>query len=149
MSNLRIEVKGLAELKQNLSDFEPKLRNDVYRAALKASGIVLAEGMAAQAPRAQQHQVKRGGKPYPYPLYQSIGNAVYVSSNDARVDVGPMYRAFWGKFQELGTRYQTARHFMTESFQNYAPAALQALEETMREAIAAMPLVGRGAPPTT
>ena len=63
MSNLRIEVKGLAELKQNLSDFEPKLRNDVYRAALKASGIVLAEGMAAQAPRAQQHQVQRGGKP--------------------------------------------------------------------------------------
>jgi HK97 gp10 family phage protein len=108
----RVEFKGMKELGDALKELEPKTRNEAVRAGLKLAGEALAKGMAERAPRAAEHRVIRRKRAYPVPLAESILSRVRITQDEAFVRVGPSKGAFWGKFQEQGTRFMPAQPFM-------------------------------------
>jgi HK97 gp10 family phage protein len=128
-----IEIKGLRELDQAIRALPDAMQTQVVRAGLQAAGQVLVDGMAQRAPKDPKHRVMRRGSAFPFPLFQSIGMRVSFAKNQARALVGPLSRAFWGRFQELGTRYQVPQPFMTPTLKADGERAIAAFAATARE----------------
>jgi HK97 gp10 family phage protein len=128
-----IEIKGLRELDAALRALPEELQPQVVRPALTAAGQVWVDGMARRAPKAAQHRIMRRGSAFPYPLFTSIGMRVSLAKHQARLSVGPLQRAFWGRFQELGTRYQLPQPFMKPTLEGDGEKAIAAFAATARE----------------
>ena len=149
---IAIEVTGLAELDEALRRLPDAIQTQVVRDSLKAAGQVLQKGMETLAPRAEMHRVMRRGKPYPIPLARSIGMRVSVARSQARAQVGPMQRAFWGRFQETGTRTMSAQPFMRPALEAFGGYALEGFVTVAKAKLAdavrtANPQGGTGAGP--
>jgi HK97 gp10 family phage protein len=130
---ITIEIKGLRELDQAIRALPEEMQTQVVRAGLQAAGQVLVDGMAQRAPKDPKHRVVRRGSAFPFPLFQSIGMKVSLAKNQARVVVGPLSRAFWGRFQELGTRYQIPQPFMKPTLEADGERAVTAFAVKARE----------------
>lgn len=117
MITVDVEIKGLAELDAAIRQLPDAMQDKVVRAGLTASGKVFVDGMQRRAPKDPAHRVVRKGQAYPLPLSQSITMRVSLAKDVARVQVGPSKHAFWGRFQELGTRYQAPQAFMVPTLE--------------------------------
>jgi len=126
MIEVAVEFKGLKELDEAISKLPDEFQDKVVRAGLRSGGQVFVDGMGRRAPKDPEHRVIRRGKPYPVPLWQSIGMRVSVSKTRAVANVGPMVRAFWGRFQEKGTRYQSPQPFMAPTLEGDGQIAIAA-----------------------
>lgn len=127
MSGLvKFDFKGLNELDASLTELPDKIQDQVVRAGLTAAAKVFQDGMKLRAPKAAHHRVMRRGSAFPVPLSESIGTRVRVGKQTAVAEVGPMTRAFWGRFQELGTRYQSPQPFMVPTLDSDAQIATAA-----------------------
>jgi len=125
---MRVDVKvdGLQELADAIQALPAAMQQTVVRAGLTAAGRVFVNGMARRAPKDPNHRVVRRGKSYPVPLSQSMTQKLTVSKGVARVRVGPSNQAFWGRFQEFGTRFQPAQPFMEPTLRDDDKAAVAA-----------------------
>jgi len=139
MIEVTVEIKGLKELDEAIRKLPDAMQTKVVRAGLQAGGKVFVDGMQRRAPHAAVHRVIRKGQAYPVPLNQSIVMRVSLAKDQARVRVGPSKQAFWGRFQELGTRYQTPQAFMLPTLEAdgqiavavFATAARDKLDEAV------------------
>jgi HK97 gp10 family phage protein len=128
-----VEIKGLRELDAALRALPEAMQGQVVRPALTSAGKVWVDGMARRAPKAAQHRVIRRGSAFPFPLFTSIGMRVSLAKDQARLFVGPLSRAFWGRFQELGTRFHPPQPFMKPTLEGDGQAAIAAFVATARE----------------
>jgi HK97 gp10 family phage protein len=130
---MTVEFKGMKELNEALKGLEPEVRKEPLRAGLRMAGEVLAKGMAERAPRAAEHRVIRRKRAYPVPLAESIIFRTRVTHDEAFVQVGPSKGAFWGRFQEMGTKFMTPQPFMSPTAEQDFQIAVAAFVIGTRE----------------
>jgi HK97 gp10 family phage protein len=133
MIEVTVEIKGLAELDAAIRALPDAMQDKVVRAGLTAAGKVFVDGMERRAPKDPHHRVLRKGQAYALPLSQSIVTRVSLAKDQATVKVGPSKQAFWGRFQELGTKYQTPQPFMTPTLQADGQIAVAAFATIARD----------------
>lgn len=125
-AGVKFEVKGLSDIEAALKELPFELRKSVIRRGLRAAADLMVQAVAQLAPRAPVHKVVRSGKEYPLPLASSIQSRVRAArTGDLSAQIGPG-KAFWGMFQELGTRYQHPQPFMRPAMERNAQAAVAA-----------------------
>lgn len=143
MIETTVEFKGLDQLDAALKELPVQMQRQVLRTGLTWAARVIKEGMMRRAPRAAVHRVTRGGSNFPTPLFDSIRIRVkFRRDGDPTASIGPSGRAFWGRFVELGTKFQAARPFMRPSLQEdgqiavaaFAAGARDKLEKLVRSA---------------
>jgi HK97 gp10 family phage protein len=128
-----VQIKGLHELDAAIRALPDAMQQTVVRAGLTAGGKVFVDGMERRAPKDPEHRVIRQGKAYPVPLSESIVMRVSFAKDQARVKVGPSKQAFWGRFQELGTRVQTPQPFMVPTLEGDGQIAVAAFAVAARD----------------
>jgi HK97 gp10 family phage protein len=128
--NVKFEVTGLKELQVAFGHLRDEFTTAVAE-GLNAGSHVLADGCAQRAPVDPQHRIVRRGKSYPKPLHASFRWHLQKQGREQWSEVGPG-AAFWGRFQERGTRYQPARHFMKDTVEQDGPRAVEAFTQVIK-----------------
>jgi HK97 gp10 family phage protein len=140
-----VKVTGLQELADAMQRLPTAMQQTVVRAGLTAAGQVFVNGMARRAPKDPNHRVVRRGQAYPVPLSQSMTQRLTVSKGVAKVRVGPSSKAFWGRFQEFGTRFQPAQPFMAPTLKDDDQRAVAAFVVAARAQMDTAISTARGA----
>lgn len=124
-----VQLLGLKEIDAALRALPDAMQAAPVRAGLKAGAAVLADGMGMRAPRDPHVEGVT--------LAEEIVTKTRVSTkkDTAITDIGPSKRAFYGGFQELGTRHHAAQPFMRPTLEHDAPAAIAAMAEPMKAGI--------------
>jgi HK97 gp10 family phage protein len=139
MIQTTVEFKGLDQIEAAFKVMPVEFQRRVLRLALRETVRFFQEGMMRRAPRAAEHRMPRRGKDYPRPLWQTIGYRVRVHRDgDPIAEIGPL--AFWGRFQETGTKFHAAQPFMRPTLEQdgqigvsvFANAARRGLETIVR-----------------
>lgn len=129
MSEIKVTIIGFKELEQKLRN-EPKnvARNTLRRAAKDASEI-WENAIAERAPQLTgflKSQITMSSK-------TRGGDEGYV-----QVMVGPSKKAYYGIFQEFGTRLQPARPFMRPAFEQTKDEVLEKFKSDLTEELNAL-----------
>lgn len=118
---MSIEIEGLAELSDTLTTLAPAAaKRYLKRAGDKAAEVVVA-ALQESAP------VELGV------LEEAIVKKTDWDSTDdgetqLTVAIGPMRLAFWGMFQEFGTRFQQGQHWMGRGWADCKDRVLSVFE---------------------
>jgi HK97 gp10 family phage protein len=128
-----ITFKGLKELEQALDQLPIELKDKAVRKGLRWGADVLKDGMTRRAPRAAVHRVIRRGRAYPIRLADSIVARVRRVKGENVAEVGPGKGAFWGRFQEHGTRFMAPQRFMTPTLTEDSQIAIAAFVAGARQ----------------
>jgi HK97 gp10 family phage protein len=118
-----VNIEGLDELERTLTEGGRKSVKRFLRAVEKKAARVLQAAAEENAP------VETGV------LAESIKIASRISGDQLTVSVGPSPDAFYGMFQEFGTEFQPAQHWLSMSFED---AKEEALDTFIREAAASL-----------
>jgi HK97 gp10 family phage protein len=124
-----VSVRGLRELDEALRLLPDDLQAVAIRPGVRQAGKVLAAGMEARAPRSPV--------PEPPTLAEEIVVSTSVSTRRdiAVAHVGPSREAFYGGFQEFGTRFQDAQPFMRPTLEADGQLAINALIEGVKDGL--------------
>jgi len=117
-NSVTVKLSGFEELEQTLRDGTKKMAVKFLRGAEKSAGKIWQEAIANRAPVDTGH------------LAESIKIKTEVKSGDngsMTMKVGPDQSAFYGVFQEFGTKDQPARPFMRPAFEETKDEVLEAL----------------------
>lgn len=121
---MAVRIDGLAELNRKLRELPRKVQRRGLRRAVRAGAEPIRERAEELAPR-------RTGR-----LARNIVTRYRTSRVDrAVIEVGPGLRAFYGKFQELGTSRHPARPFLRPAFDAGKDAAVRQIGDTLRQEI--------------
>ncbi len=115
-------VEGLDELEHALLDTTVKKARKGMREALNAAGEVMRAAIEEKAPR-------RTGF-----LSSHIITKVKLSAkeDEGTVSVGPSKEAFYGVYDEFGTRHMAARPFMRPAFEQHKEPMLDAFVKRLQ-----------------
>src|SRR5712691_11810040 len=108
MAEFKVTIQGGAELEQKLRDKTKKLATRVLRRAGREAADVWIKAIEARAPELTGF------------LKTHIEMGTRANGGDdgkLTVFVGPDKRAYYGSFQEFGTRFQPAKPFMRPAFE--------------------------------
>ena len=134
---IKVEIRGLAELRDALKTVPIKVEEKIIRQGLYAAASVIRREVRARAPvRADGRSLelstgKRKSKFY-QPGYLKASFRIRLGKEDglpvAWVHSG---RAFYGHFYEFGTHHQPARPFFRPAVEAAKGPAFRAMTETM------------------
>ncbi|MGB8990071.1 MAG: HK97-gp10 family putative phage morphogenesis protein [Candidatus Sulfotelmatobacter sp.] len=103
-----IEIDGLAELSQLLTEETPKAAKRYLLRAGNAAADIVVDALEETVP------VELGV------LEEAIVKKTDWDSGDGEtqltIAIGPLRMAFWGMFQEFGTRFQQGQHWMARGW---------------------------------
>jgi HK97 gp10 family phage protein len=108
MAEFKVTIEGGAELEQKLRDETKKLAVRVLRRAGREAGDVWIKAIEARAPELTgflKTHIEMGTK------------AKGGDEGSLTVMVGPDKKAYYGSFDEFGTRFQPAKPFMRPAFE--------------------------------
>jgi HK97 gp10 family phage protein len=133
------EMVGLKELGSAMTQFSQKVEKKLVRHAVNAGAEVFRREIRAKAPvRVEVGQTgfrnTAKGKEQREPGYlkKHIGRQIKVSDSAYTVEIGPTKSAYYGAFDELGTKHQPARPFMRPAFDSKQVEAERVFAETMQ-----------------
>lgn len=117
-------VKGGKELARRLDALSRKTRGRILESAARAGAEPIRSDAAGRAP-------KRTGQ---------LGDEMIIevkkrASTEVTVGVGPSKDAFYGKFQEFGTRNHAAQPFLRPAFDAHKDDAVRELGDVLRREI--------------
>ena len=124
-------VEGLSELEQKLKELGPKQAKKAFREAGARAAEIWANEMASLAPVGDPH---RAGVS-PGTLRESIGFSIRASgvNETLTIHVGPSKEAFWGTFNEFGTKDMPARPFARPTFMDHQDDVLKLFADILWE----------------
>jgi HK97 gp10 family phage protein len=104
-----IEIEGLAELSRMLTEQTPKAAKRYLSRCAEPAAEVVIDAMAETVP------VRVG-------ILEEELSWQKKWSNDGdettlEINIGPLRPAFWGSFQEFGTRFQAGQHWMGRAWE--------------------------------
>lgn len=155
------EVKGLAELQEKLEALPEKLARTGIKKALKAGANPIREAMVATAPvnvgdirfppryladhlgtKIKMSREGLAGTAFigpnakaEYPLYQSGAFKIIRKANGKIKKVGRIAVMTVARWLEFGTKKMGKRPFMTQAFESNKFQALEAITETLSDAV--------------
>jgi HK97 gp10 family phage protein len=120
----KAEVKGLSKLEENLRALPDNLARKAVKAAVKDGGDVIQNEMVRLAPRNTGF------------LASHIVVQVKMDKfGEAVAKIGPAKDAFWGGFNEFGTRFMRAQPFMRPAFDLQWRVALERIRLRLADEI--------------
>jgi HK97 gp10 family phage protein len=126
---VKVQIEGLAELEQKLRDETKKVAVRTLRRAAKDASEIWENAISERAPSMTgflKSQITMSSK------------AVGGDEGRLQVMVGPSKKAFYGIFQEFGTRYQKAHPFVRPAFEQTKDAVLAKFVEDLRDELSAL-----------
>lgn len=133
-----VKVVGLEDMGRTVQLFTQKLQRQMIRNAANAGAEVFRREIRAKAPVRESQDLKGKDKRPPGYLKKHIGRtSKALREGDLQVIVGPMKKAFYARFYELGTSHQPARPFMRPAFDSKKKEAEDVFATTLKVQIAA------------
>lgn len=135
---MAIEVEGLRELSQKLSELGAATGGKVLRSALMSSSLPALRNIQAAAPiGSKAHRTYKGRIVAPGFLSRNIRRKSLLARDRTRaiVIIGPSQEAFYGQFIERGKRGYSPHPFIEPAFQSSQPAVLARLKQRLTELI--------------
>lgn len=148
------EVKGLDELQTTMEALPFKVAKKGLRAALKDGGSRFMDAMVSGAPKATGFLAEHFGIKFKmsrdllsgtayigpqgkveYPAFMSGAYNVIRRKSGKIVKVGRVAVATVARFLEFGTSKMGKQPFMTQAFETQKQGALEAVTETLRDAV--------------
>jgi|SRR5579863_1499575 len=129
MSSFTVTIEGLDELEQKLRDETKKVAVATLRRASKDAASIWEVAIAARAPALTgflRTQITMSSK------------AKGGDEGKITVMVGPSKKAYYGIFQEFGTRYMRAKPFMRPAFEETKDEVLNKFVEDLKEELEAL-----------
>ena len=120
MSKKQIRLIGDEDLVRNLRRFEDETR-DALGPAVLAGAELVAENAGVRAPR-------RSG----YLATHMVAEIIESNEAQAMAAAGPEEKAFWGFFQELGTRHHPAQPFLRPALDENADRVAKTISDALR-----------------
>lgn len=148
--SIKIDLKGFAELAEQLKDFGPKVARNGLRTSTFAGAKVIKDEIAAKAPvrtgalrdsisTFKRHTDSDNVVQYSIGIRnirQKYGN---TSENLRKRRVGKTYfvqgPTFYGRFVEFGTSKMSAHPFMRPGFASAVQGALNAIRDGLAKAV--------------
>jgi HK97 gp10 family phage protein len=130
------KLEGVADLKRALDELGGELATKIGRAANRRAAAGMAEVMRQNAPYSSESDRSKASKTYGH-LRDNIrvrqARARRSDTVSVKISVG---RAFWGLFQEYGTKFMAARPWMRPSFDASVQVAIDAQIDELGKGIA-------------
>lgn len=121
---MSVKITGDRELINRLSKLEREIAARHIKDAVKAGAEIVAEDAEARAPR------------YRGILATEIAIEEEESTDKRAVyKIGPSKKAFWGRFQELGTSHHTAQPFLRPALDENEDAIRRKMRDVLRQAL--------------
>ncbi len=132
---IRTRIEGAAELDRVLKLLPKAIGERVLANAVRAGAKIIRDEARAKAPvRVSGGLIRLGKKSskgrIPGFLRANIITAKArrgTSSDSVTIHVGPSRKAFYGLFQEFGTRFHSARPFLRPAFDNNVEKAIKVI----------------------
>ena|SRR5579863_7471713 len=129
MSDAKVTITGLKELEQRLRDEPKNVAKRTLRRAAKDAADIWTSAISERAPSHTgflRTQITMSSK------------ATGGDEGSMQVMVGPSKKAFYGIFQEFGTRTQPAKPFMRPAFEETKDEVLQKFVEDLNQELNAL-----------
>lgn len=129
MAEFTLTIEGLNELEQRLRDESKKVATRTLRRAAKDASDIWEKEISARAPALTgflRSQITMSSK-------SKGGDEGYI-----QVMVGPSKKAYYGIFQEFGTRYQKANPFMRPAFEATKDQVLDVFVQDLKQELNAL-----------
>lgn len=128
--NQVVQVQGFRELEKLLKELGKEPARRALRSAVRAGANVIKSEALLAVPV---------GSEAPHPKYGRLKDnlkVVLAKTGAAPVEYSvSVGRAFWGMFQEFGTRFQPARPWLRPAFDHAKIAALKTIETGLGKSI--------------
>ena len=137
--DVNIKLTGVEGIKEVLRKLPVELQDQALGTALRAGGKVIADRAKLAAPVRGTDEAKPMGKNatkgrLPGFLRAAVSVRTF-GGRKARKVVVTVGQAFYGMFQEFGTRNQPARPWLRPAFDASAPQALEAIMKSLAKAV--------------
>jgi len=129
MSGATVKITGLRELEQKLRDETKKVAKRTLRRAAKDASEIWENAISERAPALTgflKSQITMSSK------------ATGGDEGSLQVMVGPSKKAYYGIFQEFGTRFQKANPFMRPAFEQTKDEVLNVFVENLKHELTAL-----------
>lgn len=151
MGDLKITVRGLAELERLYRDLPDRLVRKVYRTAFREGAKVIstgARGLARQRLQRRSGALLRGIKHKPahgrrsrtrYPVRYIVGiehargsKVIRISRRGGKSRITYSGNPFYGRFLEAGTKHIRARRFLRDALERLEGSAVAKITSVAR-----------------
>lgn len=132
-----MKIHGLAELDRALQQLPKDVAKKELRGALMAGALIVERGAEERAPvRAEPGYIQRSfgptGRGF---LKRSVRRGVQKRSQASMTVAVGIGRAFWGMFQEFGTRFMPARPWLRPAWDATKERAAKTIGEELGKRI--------------
>ena len=128
--NLKVDVKGLKELKRNIRKITKKLE----RRVLKDASLAAAEPIRKEAARLVPRSAGRPSKGKKH-LADSLITKFRMKRGRFRATIGPKKDQFHGLFVEFGTSTQPARPFLRPALDSKGRQAVEIFRQVFKRGL--------------